>query len=565
MCVLCSQRGLANGQFSGHVELALTSLTPTGTPSTPTSSVSSNYISALLETFNWNGAFGTAANIPFSFGVSFEGGSLFNATERTAAQSAMQQWANVANITFQSASNSAAKLAFSKTTFGGDLAGLTTTFFSGARISQSEVQIDSSVTTFGNGSFGTLVMLHEIGHALGLKHPGAYGSGDTGPYLSAAEDTIQNTVMSYNDGAVVNASNYPVTPMLYDIAAMQYIYGANTSYNAGDSNYSFNGTTTAQAIWDGGGSDTIQVTGFTGNTVIDLNAGPGNITTIGNARVWVAYNANIENAIGNNGNDLITGNDLINQLYGSGGTDTIYGGNGNDVMFGGNGVTDPTDAADLLYGGAGADTIYGNGGNDSIIGGASITDTNDGNDTIYGGNGSDAIYGNSGNDWIAGGGGANDPGDQGDVIFGGAGSDTLFGNGGNDTIYGGTGLNDSTDSADTIYGGVGNDLIYSNGGNDLLVGSAGNDTLHGGGGNDQYRFYTGDGIDVILAFDNPGATAGDLIVLSSGINGVGITTAADALARVTYVAGNAILDLGGGNIVTINGVSALTVDDFAIV
>ncbi len=532
MCVLCAQRSLANGQFSGHVEMNFATLTPTLTPTTPTgTSTTTAAVATLLETFNWNGTIGTAAMVPYSFGLSFEGGTLFNATERTAALSAMQQWANVANINFQSVTNSSAKLAFSKTTFGPDLAGLTTTFFSGTRIAQSEVQIDSTVTSFGNGTFGHLVMLHEIGHALGLKHPGAYGPSDTGPYLTSAEDTIQNTVMSYNDSALVNASNYPVTPMIYDIAAMQYLYGANMAFNAGDSNYTFNGSTTAQTLWDGGGFDTIQVAGFTGNTTIDLNSGINNATSIGGARIWIAFNANIENAIGNNGNDRITGNALGNHLYGSGGLDTINGGAGNDLIFGGNGVTDPTDASDLIFGGSGVDEIYGNGGNDTIYGGASETD------------GSDAA----------------------DLVYGGLGVDFIAGNAGNDTIYGGGSTTDPFDQGDTIFGGLGNDLIYGNGGGDQIFGSVGNDTMHGGLGDDQYRISSGEGQDLILFFEGAGVAGGDVIVLSSNINGIGVGSGAGMIPQISYGSGNALINLGGGNNLTVFGVTSFTADDFAFV
>ena len=74
-----------------------------------------------------------------------------------------------------------------------------------------------------------------------------------------------------------------------------------------------------------------------------------------------------------------------------------------------------------------------------------------------------------------------------------------------------------------------------------------------------------DGADIILSFDNPGATAGDRLYMASNLNSTGIATADAWLARVSYAAGNAVIDTGAGNSLTLIGVAGLTVDDFAIV
>lgn len=98
------------------------------------------------------------------------------------------------------------------------LAGYAQTFYQSARQTYvSYVVYDDSLAAAANFK---LAITHEIGHALGLKHPGAYGSDDVGPYLSSAEDTTSYTVMSYHQTGEDRLALGP-----YDIAALQYLYG----------------------------------------------------------------------------------------------------------------------------------------------------------------------------------------------------------------------------------------------------------------------------------------------------------------------------------------------------
>lgn len=219
--------------------------------------------------------------------------------------------------------------------------------------------------------------------------------------------------------------------------------------------------------------------------------------------------------------------------HGGHSADHLFGSSGDDTMYGGGAVVSPGDLADSMIGGRGSDYILGNGGDDTIYGGSGGADTLDGNDTIYGGINSDYILGNSGDD----------------------------------SLYGGGGVADPNDTGDTIYGGLGNDYILGNGGNDIIYGQAGNDTMHGGAGDDTYAFTSGSGVDIILHFTGAGAAGGDVIQIASGINGGSITTTEAALAAVTYTGGNAVLDLGGGNTVTIMNLAenSLIASDFTIV
>jgi hypothetical protein len=151
--------------------------------------------------------------------------------------------------------------------------------------------------------------LHEIGHALGLSHPGPYNViGSYGEDAVYAQDTRMFTVMSYfggwREGVAADGERtwsfaldgllelYPSTPMLHDVYAIQQIYGADPNTRAGDTIYGFNATadrkvfhfrsdtTPILTIWDGGGDhDTLDVSGYGQDQVINLN--PGTYSNIG--------------------------------------------------------------------------------------------------------------------------------------------------------------------------------------------------------------------------------------------------------------------------------------------
>jgi parallel beta-helix repeat protein len=253
----------------------------------------------------------------------------------------------------------------------------------------------------------------------------------------------------------------------------------------------------------------------------------------------------IENVAGSIYNDRLEGTDGSNRLDGLGGNDSLLGLGGNDLIMAGAG-------SDTLFGGDGNDVIYGGDGTDLISGGVGL-------DTLYGGGADDWMYGNgdadvmsgnAGNDWMYG-------GDGNDTMYGNEDGDHLYGEAGNDLLYGGPG-------ADTLDGGLGIDTLRGGDGNDLLCGGAGNDRLSGEAGADNYVFNASvSGKDVIVDFD----VTADHVVLAPNLNGNGIYTAAQALAHVHAGAhGYAVLDLGGGNTVTFQGVtpSQLGTEDFVI-
>ena len=345
----------------------------------------------------WGGALGTGASLSFSFpylngssatwqtnyGVEPNASSVFglNPTQVAAARGALQAWANVANLTFTEVADTSSnvgdfRFAFSSAVPSTDWGYSFTpnNFYAVA----ADVWINTARGSDANWSVGTYnfeAMMHEIGHGLGLKHPGNYnGTGaGTPPFIAAALDFRNYSIMSYNDptnnlfrkvtqntDGTYKFDTFRVredSPMVLDVQAMQYLYGANTTYKTGNDVYTFDPATPFfRTIWDAGGNDTISVANFSLGCVINLQPGQyssismvsdplpsgysgGSVPTYdGKNNLGIAYNCIIENATGGSGNDRLIGNAANNNLIGGAGDDTIDGGTGNDSIDGGDGT-----------------------------------------------------------------------------------------------------------------------------------------------------------------------------------------------------------------------------------
>lgn len=266
---------------------------------------------------------------------------------------------------------------------------------------------DYNTPTRGNFAYATII--HELGHALGLKHghitQNSPNESVVIPALPAAHDTMEYSIMTYrsNQGGPTDhyrneTFGYAQTWMMNDIAALQYLYGADFTANAGNTTYSWNRTTGEMSIngvgqgtpganrvfltiWDGNGIDTYDMSNYTSKVTINLSPGSFSITSQaqlavlntedgvkarGNVFNALQFNGNakslIENALGGSGNDTITGNVAANMLSGNGGIDTLRGLNGNDQLLGG-------DGNDTLLGGNGNDKLTGGVGFDQMTGG----------------------------------------------------------------------------------------------------------------------------------------------------------------------------------------------------
>jgi Ca2+-binding RTX toxin-like protein len=265
-------------------------------------------------------------------------------------------------------------------------------------------------TGWGSDSAARNVIVHEIGHAIGLKHPHDRGTTDWPIFPVKSLDHVMNTVMSYN--LKVSAQNgWADSPMAFDIAAIQLLYGANTTHNNGNNTYFLPEPVSArddsfgkpgkqyEAIWDTGGIDEIAYDG-TAAAFIDLR--PATLTGTDGAAGWFSYTKTggiygrgfsiagditnaiadqngvtgviIENARGGSGKDTIRGNDVDNVLNGNGNNDILHGLAGNDTLFGGLGQ-------DTLRGGLGDDSYvlldFKSGRYDTVI-----EYPNEGNDTV---------------------------------------------------------------------------------------------------------------------------------------------------------------------------------------
>lgn len=241
------------------------------------------------------------------------------------------------------------------------------------------------------GNYDHTTVLHELGHALGLKH----GHERQSPFdrLPLAYDSPEYTVMTYRAfvGADLaspygpekwgNAQSY----MMLDIATLQYMYDANYAVNAGNTTYSWGpssgetyvddavgiapgGNRIFATIWDGGGVDSYDLSAYRADVDIDLRpgahsvfsknqlahlgGGPNDGLARGNIFNALLHQGDkrslIENAKGGRGDDAIRGNVTDNKLKGGRGEDTLAGGKGNDTLIGGRG-------ADRLQGAAGDD------------------------------------------------------------------------------------------------------------------------------------------------------------------------------------------------------------------
>ena len=239
--------------------------------------------------------------------------------------------------------------------------------------------------SIARGSFYGITFLHELCHAVGLKHPH-----ETGLLGQPRFPGLKRSSNEYRDKGTYNQNAHPFTQLSYvdkgarnglvpraiqdhgflkalgalDIAALQWLYGVNIEHATGPNVYRLptanNEGTGWQAIWDAGGQDRIDGRGAKTSVTIDLrNATLDQSEHAGGyfssaegifGGFSIAYDWNgstledpaelciIENAAGGAADDLLIGNKASNRLRGRQGDDVLYGGpGGDDVLIGGRG------------------------------------------------------------------------------------------------------------------------------------------------------------------------------------------------------------------------------------
>jgi serralysin len=361
------------------------------------------------------------------------------------------------------------------------------------------------------GTFRYTTVLHEMAHTVGLDDVNLNKGGTVKKVMEPEYRSSEYSIMSYTayigdttngwDGPTGHA---PQTHMMWDIAALQHIYGANFTTNADNTIYRFSPTTGEmfidgvsqgapsqniifRTVWDGGGTDgyDFSLYGATFDMDIDLGAGGyidvdrdthlqaaelGGGPNEGHARGQI-FNALlfegderslIENVICGAGDDSVTGNQANNFLVGNAGSDSLFGMDGNDTLLSGEGggILFGGDGQDLLIAGEGAEILVGGSGTDELtyllsasgvivnleLGTGALGwaqgDTIDGVEHVMGSSYDDILIGNDNANTLEG-------QDGNDGLFGDGGVDALSGGNGNDTLVGGTGGDWLVGGADT--------------------------------------------------------------------------------------------------------------------
>ncbi len=582
----------------------------------------------------------SAFNEFFYFGGPYTGDAVngaFSAAQRTAARDTLVLWDDLINVNFVETSVATADIRYGNTYTGGAQAYAYLPFgtifndapgtpggFSNLEDLGGDVWVDFTVASnffpLRTSYYSYTTLIHETGHALGLSHPGDYdalndsdGDGVPDPITYDndafyAQDSTQYTVMSYFDGYETGQQEidwtllnfvYASTPLVHDIAAIQEIYGADLTTRTGDTVYGFNSTANRDVynfslntrpiltIYDAGGNDTIDFSGWNTPSVINLNEGSfssgggtqefltlaqvnANRAALGFAprsqatydfymstfreglgltnglyhdNISIAYGVTIENARGGGGNDLIIANQAANRIDGGAGSDTVSYETSNrgiaialsqDTIGSGGAAGDRLISIENIIGTRFNDTIVGDGRDNLISGGTG------GRDILIGGNGNDTLSYETSDGGVninlltnrTGGDAEGDTISGFENLIGSFEDDNLVGSAGDNKIWGGAG-------DDRIDGGIGNDQLFGGDDNDSLIGGFGDDKLNGGAGADRLEGGQGRDTFVFTNDDVDGSTdrivdfsrGSDKIDLS-GIDAIAGTNANDAFSFI---------------------------------
>lgn len=381
---------LASAQAQSKTTAGFGAVANSGTP----------YVNTLDSTYYWR----NKTQLTYSFNDSIpaeyksdplalkytDGWRSLNSTERQAVRSALTDIDTFIDIDFQEVASNG-DIRFNVVTIDSNFAGFAN--YPGNRSLAGDVFLGGDIPgmNFSEGARGYALIVHEMGHALGLKHPF-----EAPAMLPSELDNQSVSVMSYtryryleftatwNAGTGRYSGEYlvnarPTQLSLFDVQAMHAVYGPETSTRTGNDVYTV-GNRQYLTIWDAGGVDTIDVAQATGASRINLNGGTissVNVQTNADiiARVladlarqgaperqsitdWVTTSVNkiasdlyngennlaivqgavIENVNTGSGNDQVWDNAVNNRINTGAGNDTINLGHGGfDWVDGGSG------------------------------------------------------------------------------------------------------------------------------------------------------------------------------------------------------------------------------------
>ncbi len=381
-------------------------------------------------TLRWNAdaALGTAVSVSYSFvstapasGVGASGFRVFSAAEQQLVRTLLAETSALSGITFTEVSDSAAshgqlRFGVSQQAATEGVAWLPNQ--SGAGDQAGDVWMDvESMANLAVGSEGYAALLHELGHALGLRHPTNVDPADA--WSNVVTPAMNSKLWSVMAAAPAGDGLFRSNWGSLDVLALRYLYG-RTAHATGDDHYQLGASSSlAMTVIDDGGTDSIDASAAPLGVQISLL--PGSLSSIGLTPAGLAAVNNvaigadswIEQVIGSVYDDVLTGNAQDNLLQGKGGNDAIDGGAGQDtVVFAGR-FSDYTistsfdtlqvaardglsgfstlrnieiisfgDGSRMLFGDAGVNVLSGTTGNDILFGGAD-------NDTLDGGAGLD--------------------------------------------------------------------------------------------------------------------------------------------------------------------------------
>ena len=206
---------------------------------------------------------------------------------------------------------------------------------------------DAPAFTGNTTNFDYELLLHELTHSFGLKHPFEI-EGTSTQLLPTSEDNSAWTVTTYTQ----ITSEYDGTYRDLDLMAFAGLFGVNPNHQASDNSYFFS-SSSGVFILDGAGSDTISAEGQSIAVHIDLRAEMHSYLGVKSPNITSAFQltissgSEIEKAVGGSGNDYLIGNALNNVLIGGAGDDLIFGSEGSDVVYSGPGQ-DQIDLSELI-------------------------------------------------------------------------------------------------------------------------------------------------------------------------------------------------------------------------